>query len=103
MVRTKGRRRITVNQKEYIWYVKPGYDNPYLLLHISSMDKSLVLIVPLDMDNPYFLCKTEQRLVRYLPPFAIPEIVTPETVSRLILWAESGENRTLYTGSIRDL
>lgn len=61
------------------------------------------MIVPLDMDNPYLLCKTEQRLVRYLPPFEIPEIITPETVSRLILWAEAGEEMVLYSGRIRDL
>jgi len=99
MVRTKGRRKITVDQKEYVWYIKPGYDNPYLLLHMISADKTLVLIVPIDMEHPFVVqIQKSGRYVRYVPPFEIPKSITPDTVARLIRWAESDEEKILALG-----
>ena len=31
-VRTKGRRKISVDEREYVWYVKEDYDSPYMIL-----------------------------------------------------------------------
>lgn len=99
MVRTKGRRKITVHEKAYVWYIKEGRESPCMLLHIAAMDKSLLLIYPLGLQNPFLLQKQANGyFTRYVPPFPVPESITPDTVSRLIAWAESGEHQVLFTG-----
>ncbi len=94
-VRKKGRRKISVGGKEYIWYVETDYDSPYHILNIVSGDKQLILACPIDAKTPYLISKgkvfqnknTSGCWNRYLLPFDIPESVTPSFVSKVIEWA----------------
>ncbi|MBQ4522470.1 MAG: hypothetical protein IJA10_05885 [Lachnospiraceae bacterium] len=94
-VRKKSRRKISVDDKEYIWYVEVDYDSPYHILNIVSNDKQLVLSCPIDTETPYLISKgklfqnkdTNGNWNRYLLPFNIPEIVTPSFVAKIITWA----------------
>ena len=52
-VRKKGRRKITVDDKVYIWYVSPDDESDYYLLNIVSEDKSYVLTCPLKTEVSY--------------------------------------------------
>ena len=101
-IHKKGRRKIVCGEKNYIWYVKQDYDSPYYLLHIVAEDKSLIVICPLKMNIPYILTygggstffqgeKLDGKGHRKLLPFAVPEIITPVFVAKLIDWAEHGE------------
>lgn len=99
-VRMKGRRKISCNNETYIWYVELDYDNPYHILNIVSEDKSLIIACPLNMDTAYIISKgsrfqnhkTNGYWNRYYLPFCVPEIITPEFVSKLILWSTQGSN-----------
>lgn len=98
-IRTKGRRKITVHGRLYVWDIHLDCDSPYYLLDIASEDKCIVLSCPLGTEIPYVISKgkTFQKVgtagiwKRYLLPFDIPEIITPGFVSDLILWATEGE------------
>lgn len=112
MVRTKKRRRIVCGGRNYVWYVLSGEDeNDYWervysndwetrFLHIISEDKRLILTLPLNAPKPYAVSKGREFQgrpaggcwERYLLPFALPEAITPKTVSEIIEWANSGEN-----------
>ncbi len=56
-VRKKRRRRITVEDKEYIWYVSLDDDSYYYLLNIASEDKSYVITCPLKTEISYLISK----------------------------------------------
>ena len=98
-VSTKGRRKIIVNEKVYVWYVKPDDDSPFHILNIISEDKKLIISCPLKIKTPYVISKgsmfqdkqTAGYWERYLLPFSIPEIITPQFISEVILWATQGE------------
>ncbi|MDE6847828.1 MAG: hypothetical protein K2J44_00570 [Ruminococcus sp.] len=90
-VRKKLRRKITYNNKEYIWYVKEDYDSIYYILNVVSYDKSLVMSVPLKTVTPYVISKGRifqgQNNInwnRYILPFEVPEIITPKFTALLI-------------------
>ena len=90
----KGRRKISVGDTEYIWYVKMDYDSPYHILHIMSMDKHLILACPIVSETPYIISKgkvfqknTNGIWNRYLLPFDIPKSVTSSFVAKIITWA----------------
>lgn len=97
-VRTKGKRKITVNNKEYVWYIELDSEHP--ILNIISEDKSLIISCPLKVKNSYIISKgiifqNEKRdgcWKRYSLPFSVPEIITPKFVKELILWADQGKN-----------
>ena len=42
-VRSKGRRKITVNGRKYLWYVKVDRDSGEKVLHIISEDKKFIV------------------------------------------------------------
>ena len=94
-VRKTGRRKITVDEKEYIWYVALDDESDHYLLNIVSEDKSCVLACPLKTETPYLiskgrLFKTEKSdgiWKRYRLPFDIPEIITPAFAAKVISWA----------------
>ena len=99
-VRKKGRRKITVDDKVYIWYVSPDDESDYYLLNIVSEDKSYVLTCPLKTEVSYLISKgklfknekTDGTWNRYELPFDIPEIITPVFVTKVISWAtQKGE------------
>lgn len=112
MVRTKKRRKIVYEGKNYVWYVIAGdddywsrvdtmnYESPFL--HIISEDKSLVLTIPLDCPKPYAVSKgrtfqshkTSGHWERYLLPFNLSKAVTPKFVAEIICWASFKANVT---------
>lgn len=99
-VKKKGRRKITIDDNSYVWYVELDDDSPYYILNIVSEDKRYVLSCPIKTDISYLFCKgnyfknnvTDGKWNRYLLPFYIPDIITPAIVSQIIIWAtQSGE------------
>lgn len=94
-VSKKGRRKISVNNVDYIWYVDLDNDSPYYVLNIVSEDKTLILSCPLETETPYLISKgtvfqnkkSSGHWNRYLLPFDVPKIVTPSVVSEIIAWA----------------
>lgn len=94
-VRKKGRRKISVEDMEYIWYVEVDYDSPYHILHIVSDDKKLILACPIDAETSYLISKgkifqnhgTSGAWNRYLLLFGVPQSITPLFVSKVIVWA----------------
>ena len=100
-VRTKGRRKISVDEREYVWYVKEDFDSPYMILNISSVDKALILAIPLNTPVQYVIDKGrffqgEEKASgswkRYRLDLSVPEAITPAFVRECILWAVNGEN-----------
>lgn len=97
-VSAKGRRKIIVGEKAYIWYVAPDDDSPCNVLNIISDDKYLILSCPLGNKTAYVISngrtfqakKTNGLWNRYLLPFDVPESVTPGFVEKVILWATRG-------------
>ncbi len=96
----KGRRKIVCGDKHYIWYVSLGDDSPYYVLSVASDDKRLIISCPLGMNIPYIIVhggkyfqgeKVDGFWHRRLIPFAVPEIITPGFVAKLIDWAEHAE------------
>ena len=93
-ITAKGRRRIVVGDKTYIWYVALDDDSPYHILHVASEDKRLILACPLRTGTAYviskgriFQTKASKCWNRYLLPFEIPEIITSKFVAQLIVWS----------------
>ena len=56
-VSKKGRRKLTYNERQYVWYVQEDNDSPYYCLNIISDDKQLVLTLPLGLDIKYVISK----------------------------------------------
>ena len=91
----KGRRKITVGDQTFIWYVAPDDDSPYNVLHIVSEDKCLILSCPIQTKTAYVISKgrifqakgTDGTWSRYLLPFAIPDTITPGFVEKVIIWS----------------
>lgn len=123
MVRKKGRRKLDVQGRRYVWYVLPGdSDRDYWervssndwgtpFLHIISEDKRLILTIPLNAPTPYVVSKgrafqgkpTSGCWERYILPFDIPESVTPRFVAAVIEWAAEGDGavKTEYSAEFR--
>lgn len=99
-VTAKDRRKIVVEDKNYVWYVKSDCDSPYYIMNIISEDKSLIVSCPLRTRTKYIISKgnvfqnkdTNGRWNRYLLPFSVPDIITPEFVADVILWVTKGDN-----------
>lgn len=110
-VRTKGRRKIIVKDKSYVWYVALDHDSEYYVLNIISSDKSLLISCPLGMKTPYIISKgsvfqnekTNGCWNRYLLPFHVPEIITPKFVSEVIQWVSQGENAVKIAWNGKDV
>lgn len=98
-VAEKGRRKFTVSDKRYVWYVELENDSPFHILNIMSEDKALILSCPVKTDTQYIISKgnmfqnkrTKGIWNRYLLPFHVPDIITPKFVSDVILWATQSE------------
>lgn len=97
-VSKKGRRKLTYNEKQYVWYVQEDNDSPYYCLNIISDDKQLILTLPLGSDIKYVISKGKRFQTnksngcweRYVFPLELPEIITPKIVADVINWAEYG-------------
>ena len=94
----KNRRTITVENVKYVWYVGQDEESPYILLHIFSEDKSIVLAVPLGTEKDYIISKgrlfqkkkTSGTWERYILPIKLENEITPAIVSSIIRWAVNG-------------
>lgn len=110
-VRTKGRRKIIVENKLYVWYVRLDDDSIYHMCNIISEDKSIVISCPIKTEIAYIICKgivfqnhkMKGNWERYLLPFAIPKIITPNFVSKIILWAVRGKNAVKVIWNGKDI
>lgn len=99
-VKTKGRRKITVDGKFYVWYVEQDDESEYYILNIVSEDKALIISCPLKAPTNYIISKgnifqnrkTDGTWNRFLLPFDVPDIITPKFVSKVILWAVRENN-----------
>ena len=91
-VRKIGRRKIIVDDSEFVWYVSQDDESDYYLLNIVSEDKNYVLTCPLKTEIPYLISKgklfknekTNGTWSRYELPYDIPEIITPGFVTKVI-------------------
>lgn len=91
-VRTKSRRKITVDGEMYVWHVEKNAESDWNMLNIVSMDKSFVLSVPMGLKTPYLISKgrifggrkTDGIWHRYLLPVDVPEAITPAFVAAVI-------------------
>ena len=96
-VSKKGRRKITVDGQDYVWYAAPDDDSPFVMLNVISEDKSVILACPLGTGKSYVISKgrsfrgkqTSGCWERYLLPFEVPDVITPEFAQQLILFAVS--------------
>jgi len=110
-INKKGKRKICVENKVYIWYVNEDHDSPYYTLNIFSEDKSLIVSCPLKTETAYLISKgsafqnqkTSGVWNRYLLPFLVPDIITPVFVAEIISWSTSGANATLVEWNGRDI
>ena len=110
-VAKKGRRKITVSDRCYVWYVESDSESPYYILNIISDDKALILSCPLQTETPYVISKghlfqKERRngiWNRYLLPFAVPEVITPKFVADVILWATQGDKAEVIAWDGKDV
>lgn len=102
-VQTKYRRKIILDGRQYVWYVKK--DDDFCgrhILHIISSDKKLILAFPLDTEIFYVVSKGKvfQNTApdgcwkRYAVPIKKALPVTPKLVSQLIDWALNGTDAT---------
>lgn len=100
MLSTKGKRKIEVDGRLFVWHVAEDFDSPYKILQVASDDKSMIIAVPLQMPVAYVISKgsvfqgnpTSGRWERYALPFAIPDAITPKFVTELIKWATEGKD-----------
>lgn len=94
----KNRRTINVEDVQYVWYICPDEDSPYNILHIFSEDKSIVLAVPLGVENHYIISKgrifqkkkTSGTWERYQLPMKMENVITPALVASIIRWSVDG-------------
>lgn len=100
MISTKGKRKIEVDGRAYVWHVVEDYDSPYMVLQVASTDKQMILAVPLQMPEAYVISKgtvfqsrpTSGSWERYRLPFAVPDAITPGFVAALIRWSTAGKD-----------
>ena len=97
-ISAKRRNKITVNQRQYVWYVKLCDDNNGHTLHVISEDKRF--IVQYDFVNPsgrHFitvmgkefnsLAPSPYRRRFRCPQWDIDGVITPARVRELIEWS----------------
>ena len=91
-IRTKARRKITVDGESYVWHIAEDPESGWYMLNIASMDKRLVISVPLGLKTPYLISKgrsfggrnTDGKRHRYLLTVNVPEAITPAFVATVI-------------------
>jgi hypothetical protein len=107
-VREKGRRKIIVGDKAYIWYVALDCDSTYNVLNIISEDKYLILSCPLQTEVEYVISKgrmfqnreTDGCWNRYLLPFHIPNAISPKFVEQVIEWSTQHTDAVLVKAAV---
>lgn len=94
-VATKGKRKIEVDGRRYVWYVADDFDSAYKVLNVISEDKHVILTVPLHAPSAYVICKgsvfqgkkTSGTWERYALPYAVPDAIIPSFVADVIQWS----------------
>lgn len=96
-VSAKGRRRISYQGQNFVWWVAlDGDDCDRIYLNIVSEDKSIVLAYRVDGESFYIISKgrrlhgkeTSGKWQRCAIPFKEPlMVVTPRDVTQIIAWA----------------
>lgn len=94
-ISTKGKRKLICQNKTYYWYVKPNYDDMWLIgkmlqLHIFSEDLSWQVCFPLDS-----CLRPEKRDAACTAPVPLPDTVTPEIVRQIIEADQANLNKEL--------
>lgn len=105
-VSAKGRRRISYQGQDFVWWVAPdGDDCDRMYLNIVSADKSIVLAYRVDGESFSVISKGRGLCGRKMPgtwqrcrlPLDEPlMVVTPRDVAQIIAWAAgdgTGEDR----------
>lgn len=96
-VSLKSRRKICCCGNEYVWYISQQECD---VLNIISMDKKLILAVPMRVVTPYVICKgvefqnytNKGSWQRYLCPHKPVSSITPKFVALIIHWAVEEKN-----------
>jgi hypothetical protein len=104
-INTEHRRRITVGEMTYLWYVALDDDSDYYILNVVSPDKQLILSCPLGTETPYVISKGPKfrnegtiGWNRFLLPFDVPKVITPGFVKKLIVWADENSDAVSVGG-----
>lgn len=106
-IRTKSRRKLTIDGQQYVWYVKEDDDSLDHILHVASADKQFIvhyrLAQPDDRLYVTVLGKKFNRVAgtggvwrRFRCPRWDDEngIVTPGSVCKLIKWCTDTKEET---------
>lgn len=112
-IRTKNRRHITVNGKEYIWYIMPEKEGGWNILHICDMDKDMRIRAPLSpgftderIERP-FCCVScninKEKQGDYLLPFEVTNEVTPSVVAAILKGLDDGSFERIDYGELKKL
>ncbi len=100
-VRTKGRRKIVVDGRHYIWYVTERHDTGGDELRVVAGDKSIHATYPMLSRFPLVFLSGKgiaedfrHHWVR-CPRFEIESAITPQSVKNLIQWALSNDKQLI--------
>jgi hypothetical protein len=97
-IRTKNRRKITVDQREFVWYIAQDYDSVDRVLHVISEDKKFIvnnhlnqpdqtrLLIVLGREFPGLPDAGSCWLRVRCPEWEQNSIISPGRVHRLIDW-----------------
>lgn len=103
-VATKGRRKIKVGDRDFIWYISDDYDSADLVLHVASYDKKIIIKYHLHQpDETRFLIVLGKEFngllnaggswIRVLcPKFEKDSVITPASVRMLVDWCLSDKS-----------
>jgi hypothetical protein len=101
-VRTKGRRKITVSERMFVWYIKPDFDSADMVLHVVSDDKQFNVQYSLDqpeqtrhisiIGKEFGGTRPVGNVGRFLcPQWEVDGVISPQSVRRLIEWCLSAD------------
>jgi hypothetical protein len=114
-IATKNRRKLTIGEQVFVWYICDDYDSADMVLHVVSQDKKFIvnyhLGQPSDTRHLIVLGKEFRGLskvgagwIRVLcPEWEKDSIVTPAGVRGLIQWCLTEKNNLMridWTGRI---
>lgn len=112
-IRTKNRRHINVDGKEYIWYVLPEKEGGWHILHICSPDKDMRIRVPLSPDPVYgrikipfcYVSSNHNKATQgiFLLPFEVGGQVTPSAVANILKGLTADCFETADYGELKEM
>jgi hypothetical protein len=105
-VRKKGRHKLDVEGRAFLWYVKQDCDSDAYILHVLSDDKRFVVLYKLQQQEPNrYLTVLGKEFGRvrgtgncwrrfHCPAWENDGVITPSSVRRLIDWSQQTDVRT---------